>query len=67
MSASPSTFIAGLDRDRVYGAQDLLGPGPEVGKQERGPLTQLLPPLMVLREGPILDSSFTQSQVVLKD
>lgn len=67
MSASPSTFKGGFWIETVCGAGDLHGPGPHVGKQERGPLAQLPPPSMVSREGPILASSFTQCQVVLRD
>lgn len=39
-----------LDRHRVFGAQDLCGPGPDVGKQGRRPLAQVPPPSVVLRE-----------------
>lgn len=55
-----------LDRHRVFGAQDLCGPGPDVGKQGRRPLAQLLPPSEVER-GPVLASSFIQSQAALRN
>lgn len=66
MSASPSTFKGGLDRDSVWGRRSARAWSTcrQAGEGTSGPAATTL---NGVEEGPILASSFTQCQVVLRD